>query len=501
MAFRLNGAELAAFGDRTALVSGSACVSYAELCLRAASVFRALRRLEIWPGDPVALLSAARAHDEPIALVGALTSGAVAVPLDAHAPPARLASILHARACRAIVLDEKAISLANSIELELARLAPDGPLPAFVVLNGDGHVMRWERRSEKPFVAPTPAPPGTLACILHTSGSTGVPKAVPITWDGLDAFTNWALNCFEIQSNDRILRVAELIFDLAWFDHLTTFRAGAALITLSRRDLAAGAAFRDALRAQPPTMIYGVPSLFMKLNAALPAGATLTPCPRAILYAGEAFPPSELLAFSKRVPEAALYNLFGPTETNVCTYHPIDRQSLDGVHEIAIGKACPYAHCELRAETSDDEPKGEIIHGPGVGELWVSGPTALGGGPYATRDRVELREDGLYYFRGRIDRMLKIRGYRVEPAEIEMHLARHPQVRQAAVFAAEDPKLGRILKAAVEIRAEDKPGERDLRMFIAENLPAYMVPERIAMVDELPRTSTGKIDYRACLHL
>jgi acyl-coenzyme A synthetase/AMP-(fatty) acid ligase len=162
-----------------------------------------------------------------------------------------------------------------------------------------------------------------------------------------------------------------------------------------------------------------------------------------------------------------------------------------------------------------------------VGELVVEGPTTVGGGPYATRDRVERGQDGLFYFRGRIDRMVKIRGYRVEPGEVEAVLGAHPEVRQAAVIVHEDARLGKTLRAFVELRALRAPArrglgplaapslvrargegdggeppapaisERDFRIFLAERLPGYMVPERVIALPELPRTPTGKINYRA----
>lgn len=477
---------LAARGDAVALVSRAGEVSYAELGRRAAAVSVGLAGAGAEPGDPVALLSSGRGHDEPTALAGVLAAGLVAVPLDAAAPPARLARIAAARGCRALVHDAAGAALADSIE---GVLGGPGAL-ARLMLDAEGEVLRAPGRLAPARAGREP----DLACCLHTSGSTGEPKPIPISWAHLDAFTAWAIQLVGLGPGDRVLRVAELIFDLAWFDHLATFRAGAALATLSRRDLAAGRALREAVAALRPAVIYGVPALFMKLVAALPEGAALEPVPRAILFAGEVFPPRELQALAARAPGAALYNLYGPTETNVCTFHRVDPAELDGARPIPIGAACPYARCELVAE----DGSGRVIEGPGTGELVVSGPTTVGGGPFATRDRVERGADGLLYFRGRIDRMVKIRGYRVEPGEVEAALAAHPSVRQAAVIAAEDARLGRVLRAFVATQ-EGAPAleERALRMFLAERLPPYMVPDRIAVVPELPRTSTGKIDYRA----
>ncbi|MEJ7734625.1 MAG: AMP-binding protein [Polyangiaceae bacterium] len=339
-----------------------------------------------------------------------------------------------------------------------------------------------------------------LAAVLHTSGSTGTPKPVPIGWAGLDAFTGWTNALLDLGPADRVLRVAELVFDLAWFDHLATWRAGATLCLMSRRDLTGGGALKAAIAALQPTVIYGVPSMFMKLCAALPAGETLPASVRAILFAGEVFPPRELAQLAERAPGAALYNFFGPTETNVCTFHAVAREALDGAREVPIGRPCPYAACHLVDE------HGATLSGAGTGELVVSGPTTVGGGPYATRDRVQRDADGTLWFRGRIDRMVKVRGYRVEPGEVEAALARHPEVRAAAVVVVDDPRLGKSLRGAVTVRdggelaalpAGDPAAERALRGYLAERLPPYMVPERLRVLGELPLTTTGKIDYAA----
>lgn len=467
----LDLAALAAFGERVALRSATGEVTYASLAARAMAVAEALSEAGVGAGQSVGLLSRGRGFDEAAGLLGILGSGRVAIPLDAASPPQRLAGLLTARGARVVVRDGG---------------APLRDGEGAVVLGADGGVASVVSTT----LPLTAAPRADLACVLHTSGSTGTPKPVPITWAGLDAFTTWAADLAQLAPSDGVLRVAELIFDLAWFDHLATFRAGATLLLLSRRELTSGKSVVEAIARLGPSVIYGVPSLFMKLTAALGDGL-LTPCPRVVYFAGEVFPPRELLAFSRKVPDARLVNLFGPTETNVCTAHEVDRGALDGERETPIGRACPYARCELRAED------GRVVEGPGLGELWVTGPTCLDGGPHATRDRVLRGEDGLFYFRGRMDRMVKIRGFRVDPGDVEVHLGACPGVRQAAVVAREDPRLGLGLVGFV---AMDEPVEEHvLRAFVAERLPPYMVPESVVVLAELPRTSTGKIDYSALL--
>lgn len=463
-AWRLALSELAARGEATALEGCCPALSYATLAERAAAVGEALREGSVRPGDPVGLLSQGRGHDELVALAGVLGLGAVAVPLDAGSPAARLEAIVASSGCRALVCDEG------------ARFRPD---IRTVVLDADGERLEVVGDAATVDRAPTPE----LGAILHTSGSTGAPKPVPIRWEGLDAFTAWMIELTELTAGDRVLRVAELLFDLAWFDHLGTLRAGATLVTMTRRELASGKAIVAGLERLRPDVIYGVPGLFVSALGATEGW----PCAaRVICFAGEVFPPDELAELGRR-SDAKLFNLFGPTETNVCTFHAVDRASLDG-SPIPIGVATPYCTCWLVDE------RGERVEGPGVGELVVAGPTALGG-TFATRDRVERDADGVFWFRGRIDRMVKIRGYRVEPGEVEAALMRHAAVREAAVIARAHPRYGKVLVGHVTLHAEVAP--KVLRRHVAGLLASYMVPEAIEVHDALPRTPTGKIDLQA----
>lgn len=482
--WRLAADSFTARGDRLAMFGKTDSLTYRDLGERASRVADALGSLGVDRGEPVGLVSSGRALDEAVGLAGIAVHEAVVVPFDASAPPARWGAIAKARGVRVFVHDEPAQNL-----VEKAQEYAEHPLGR-VCLEGTGEVAGTSRAaaaSGETYYDPA------LACILHTSGTTGGPKPVPITWAGLDAFTAFMIDLVGLSEQDRVLRVAELVFDLAWFDHLATWRAGARLCTMTRRDLAFGKALLGAMKSLEPTVVYGVPSMFMKLGSVW--GETdLYSGPRAILYAGEVFPPRELAAFASKVPSSRIWNLYGPTETNVCTYYEINRAKLDGEAETPIGLPCPYARSWLVEEGHRER----IIDGPGMGELVVEGPTTLGGGPYATGDRVERKDDGLYYFRGRIDRMLKIRGYRVEPGEVEAALEKHVAVRQAAVIPHDDPRTGKTLRAFITYAKNGVDAdERTLRSFLAEVLPGYMVPERVVLLDELPRTVTGKVDYRA----
>ncbi len=211
-----------------------------------------------------------------------------------------------------------------------------------------------------------------------------------------------------------------------------------------------------------------------------------------MLFAGEVFPTPALLDLAVGLPRTALYNLFGPTETNVCCYWPVDRAALSADRPIPIGQ--PAAACELRI---NDE----------TGELWVRGSSLASGywsqgrlqpilnpdGWYATGDRVSL-VDGEYRFHGRLGRMLKCSGYRVEPAEIETVINAMPGVIGCAVVGLDDLAAGQ--RPALALVLEAQVTQDDIRKVLALQLPSYMQPKRCIVVPELPRLSNGKLDYQ-----
>jgi acyl-coenzyme A synthetase/AMP-(fatty) acid ligase len=230
---------------------------------------------------------------------------------------------------------------------------------------------------------------------------------------------------------------------------------------------------------------------------------------RALLFAGEVFPTPQLRRLRRALPDIRLSNLFGPTETNVCTYYDVPRDVPEG-RSIPIGRACEHM------ETFVIDAEGNEV-GVGVeGTLWVKGGNLMSGywssqGPlpgltldprggsdlaYCTGDQVRLQADGNYEFLGRRDHMIKVRGFRVETGEIEAVLATHPDVIEAVVVAILDDAAGNRIMSTVVARSGESVDPGALRSFCAERLPIYMVPEQFEIVDSLPRTSTGKADRK-----
>jgi acyl-coenzyme A synthetase/AMP-(fatty) acid ligase len=232
-----------------------------------------------------------------------------------------------------------------------------------------------------------------------------------------------------------------------------------------------------------------------------------------LFFAGEVFPTPQLRRLRRALPAARLYNLFGPTETNVCTYYEVPADIPDERRApIPIGRSCEH----METFVLDDEGREA---GVGVeGTLWVKGanlmegywndpartaatlqpdPWGREGTACCTGDRVQLQQDGDYEFLGRRDHMVKIRGYRVELGEVESALTAHPHVLEAVAVALPDPANGNRIMAAVVQRASHTLDSAALRAFCRQRLPAYMIPERVEVRSAIPRTSTGKADRSA----
>jgi acyl-coenzyme A synthetase/AMP-(fatty) acid ligase len=246
------------------------------------------------------------------------------------------------------------------------------------------------------------------------------------------------------------------------------------------------------LKEQAISGWYTVPSLLAFLVYKGNLAQTSLESLRFLLFAGEVFPSPALMNLAANLPQTALYNFFGPTETNVCCYWPVNRAKLAASRPIPIG--LPAAACELRIQVE-------------TGELWVRGPSLASGywsdgrlqpflnqdGWYATGDHVS-RIDGEYHFHGRLGRMIKCSGYRVEPAEIEAFVNAMAGVRGCAVVGIDEPVTGQRLSLALSLEPHATP--TDIRNALARQFPPYMQPKHCIVLEELPHLPNGKLDYQ-----
>ena len=458
--------------DASALEAQEHRLSYRQLLQRAGSIAAALQARGVKPGQTVTI-HLDRGIEATLAVFGVLLAGACYVPLDLKNPPARLRFIIKdAQAAAVLGMGEPPAWLDHAGWLNLEACPPAEP--SGVTIN-----------------------PEAIAAILYTSGSTGQPRGVALSHGAIATFAQWAADQVDLQPEDRIANSTPFFFDLSTFDLYAVLGRGASLHFLPPALPLAPARLSAWLAERAISGWYTVPSLLAFLAYKGNLAQTPLPALRFLLFAGEVFPSPALLSLCHSLPKTCLYNFFGPTETNVCCYWPVDVKRLRPEQTIPIG--LPAAGCELTIE-------------PVSGELWVRGPSVASGywqqgqlqpflndqGWYATGDKVSF-EQGEYRFHGRLGRMLKCSGYRVEPAEIEAIVNALPTVKECAIIGVDDPTAGQ--RPALALALTEDATLSEVRKALLQQLPAYMQPCQYQVLSTLPRLANGKLDYQSLTRL
>lgn len=462
-------------------------ISYGELDRVANRIARALAELGVRAGDRVGIWldKSVRAV---AAMQGVLRLGAAYVPLDPVAPPSRIRTIMQDCMMHGLV------STGKNAEAVL-----NGDLKHVVTLCVDGAVgIGWDDLgsfSDKPVQRFVPGD-DDLAYILYTSGSTGTPKGVCISQRNALAFVNWAAEELKATPSDRFSNHAPFHFDLSVLDLYSAFQVGASVFLIPDGLAYFPQKLVDFILQEEITIWYSVPSalvLMMEQGGLL----DLQSIPlRVIIFAGEPFAIKHLRRLYERWPSVRFLNLYGPTETNVCTFYEVQKISRDRTKPVPIGRACCGDRVWAVKEDGTEVNPGE------EGELMVSGPTVMlgywgrpprGDQPYATGDIVKLQEDGNYVYVGRRDHMVKVRGHRIELGDIEAALGKHPQIQNAAVVVSGSGMDARLV-AYVTSTTNKMPPLLDIKRHCAEHLPRYMIVDNVLYLNELPLTRNGKVD-------
>lgn len=454
------------------------------------------------------------------AMLAASKTGAAYVPVDPGAPPARAAFILNDCAVTGLVttggrLRALGDAVRSLCDLRFVVIADDepgrqGPAP---------RVLPWDdQRHYGGALRPCDAIESDPAFLLYTSGSTGTPKGVIITHRNAMTFVDWAAVKFELAPGDRLANHAPMHFDLSVFDVYGALRSGACTAIVPDALAPFPSELATWIEASAITVWYSVPSALIRLLLHGRLERFAFEALRTVLFAGEVFPVKYLRAVMERFARATFANLYGPTETNVCTYYIVPRPLAPAVADIPIGRPCE--NTQVFAQT----PDGRCAVAGEEGELLVRGPSVTPGywrlpertaavlqpNPlqpawheqvYRTGDIVRRAGADEYVFVGRRDHMIKSRGYRIELGEIEQVLYQHEHVKEVAVIAVHDEEVGARLHAAVAPHEGRELDAAQLHAFCLARLPAYMVPERFTIHRELPRTSTGKADRQGLLEL
>ena len=496
-----------AYPEKAAVWARGQSITYRELDERSNQLAHFLREKGIQKGDRVGLFFP-KSVESIISMLGVLKAGGVYVPIDPQSPADRAGYIIGNCGIRILITNRE----------KRACLTPEtlSAIECCLLTEGQGEgcdVIGWSWLAEFP-AAHSPEVgliETDLAYILYTSGSTGRPKGVMISHQNALTFVEWCAEEFQVRSEDRLSNHAPLHFDLSVFDVYNTLEAGATVYLITEDLAVFPTSLASFIETQAITIWYSVPSALMLLLL----HGRLTPeklkSLRTILFAGEVFPMKYLRQLAEVSQGTELYNLYGPTETNVCTYYKVERERLASLEKLPIGIAC------ANTDTFSVTPEGKLTAKGEAGELYVRGPGVTNGywadeekthkmvvpnhfqehfeeKMYRTGDIVTVGEDGNYYFQGRRDSMIKSRGYRIELGEIESALLSHPGVREAAVLAVPDEVIGNRIRAVVATHTAGSLGVLELQQYCAARVPKYMIPELIDLCAELPKTSTGKID-------
>jgi amino acid adenylation domain-containing protein len=343
--------------------------------------------------------------------------------------------------------------------------------------------------------------PDQLSAILYTSGSTGEPKGIMLTKKNLESFVDWAATTFEIGETDRLASHAPLYFDLSIFDIFCGLTRRASVYLIDEEVGRFPGAIRSVIEKAQLTVWYSVPTALVHLQRrqALKGLQSL----RHILFAGEVFPVPALRQLVAQLPTARYTNLYGPTETNVCTYYQLPASIESDDEPVPIGWPCEHLSISIL-----DDQGSTVQHGE-IGEICVSGPAVMSGywgrpeatrstrfkdqsDTYMTGDFAYQRTDGALMFVGRRDQQIKLRGYRIELLALQTVLNAYPGVHEASVLFV--PELRRGGLAAFVVPNGSPATEADIRAFIAERLPPHYQPDHLEWLSELPRTANGKCD-------
>jgi acyl-CoA ligase (AMP-forming) (exosortase A-associated) len=500
------------FPEKEALVHGNDRLSYAEVLRRVNGLAAGLRSAGLHRGDRMGIYLEASVA-QTISIFGISRAEAVYVPVNAllHAE-----QVMHiARDCGMKGLITTSASLAS-----LAEVLPQIPSLEFLVVVGQGNapaqlsVHRFEDfcASTLPDDWRETSIDKDLAAILYTSGSTGKPKGVMLSHANVVAGSRIVSTYLGITENERILAVLPFSFDAGMNQLMTAFEKGGTCVLINfvfAREIV------QVLLKEKVTGLAGVPTLWSLLAQ---PNSTLAKQPlpnlRYITNTGGAMPQAVLRVLREALPTTQVFLMYGLTEAFRSTYLPpedLDRRPT------SMGKAIPDTEILVLNDQGQlckpDEP-GELVHrGPTVSLGYWNRPEdtarALRPNPLLppemgdcekvcySGDVVKMDEEGFLYFIGRRDTMIKSSGFRISPTEVEEVLFQSGKLRGAAVIGIPDETLGQTIKAFVVPRDGDALDTNALLAYCAEKMPRYMVPKTFEVLSELPKTSSGKVDYPA----
>jgi len=491
------------FGDKVALVIGDARVTYRELDRASDRLAGALAARGIVRGDRV-IVFMDNCREAVIAIFAALKAGAVFSPINPSTKADKLAYVINHCGARALITQDKLRAVAS------AALAKT-PSIALTVVAGAREPTLSNALSFEAALAADAAPPAfpgidlDLAMLIYTSGSTGFPKGVMMTHQNVVAAATSITTYLENTADDVILNVLPISFDYGLYQVLMAVKAGASLVL--EQSFAFPQKIFAKMTAERVTGLPLVPTMAAIVLQMRDLQPNAFPHLRYVTNTAAALPPAHIARLQALFPSARLYSMYGVTECKRCTYLPPQELARrPGSVGIAIPGTEAYVVDEHGARVAPGVVGELVIRGAHVMKGYWNDPEAtaraLRPGPFAwekvlhTGDLFRADADGFLYFVARKDDIIKTRGEKVSPKEVENALYALPGIREAAVVGVPDPVLGLALKAVVAADPQAKLTAHDVIRHCARHLEDFMVPKLVEFRDALPKTESGKISRR-----
>ncbi len=492
---RLIEAQVARTPDAVAVEFEGHTLTYSQLNVRANGLARSLCERGVGPGATVGVCFE-RSLELPIAVLAIHKSGAAFLPLDAELPAERLSFMLRDSAARLVLTHAEVAALVEAIAADASVM----------LMHVERHAV--ERTDDAPNLDDR-CTPTDLAYVMYTSGSTGRPKGVLIQHRALCNHALWFSSRLDMSPADRILQHASIGFDAAMAELFAPLVVGATVVFArprAHRDILGIAEIIHALRI---TIAQMVPSA-LRVAVSSEVFATCTGL-RYLVSGGEALEASLASQVRRMLPGLRLGNFYGPTEATVdASSYEVTTDAEDGTI-IPIGRPVANGYCRILDRHGALVPVGVpgelFLGGLGLSDgylnlpertafRFVEDPFVPAARMYRTGDLARYRADGNIEFIGRIDTQVKLRGYRIELAEVERPLLMDRRVREAAVVLREDTP-GEPSLVAYVVRADAALTANQLRDMMRSQLPSYMLPEAYCFLDALPLTASAKLDRRA----
>ncbi|GAA2515988.1 hypothetical protein GCM10010423_04260 [Streptomyces levis] len=502
-------AQAARRPDAVAVISGDTELSYAELNARANRLARLLVRRGAGPERPVAV-ALPRSADLVVALLAVVKAGAAYLPVDPAYPADRIASVLG---------DAAPVCVVTTTDLA-ARTSSGAAAPVLLDEETTVRALAGESADDLADADRTaPLDPRHPAYVIHTSGSTGTPKGVLVPHRNVVRLFTATEQWFGFGPDDVWTLFHSFAFDFSVWELWGPLLYGGRLVVVSQEESRSPEALLDLLVSRRVTVLNQTPSAFYQLMRAdrdapeRAAGSAL----RLVIFGGEALDPEQLRDWYRRHPDDAprLVNMYGITETTVhVTYAPLGEDDADtSAHRGMIGETIPDLSAYVLDAGLRPVPPGVVgelyVAGAGLARGYLDRPALTAGrfvaNPfgrpgermYRTGDLARRAQDGRLAYAGRADDQVKLRGFRVEPGEIEAVLVRHETVARAVAVVREDRPGDKRLVAYAVPHAGARPDPEELRAHTARSLPEHMVPAAVVVLDALPLTVNGKLDRAA----